>query len=237
MTPNAVPVLSPNSTLNLDNPVPGAALAPGTLVRISGSYLSGSTATAPAPWPTTLGGTQVTIGGVAAPIQSVSPGVLTAQVPFELTPSQQYQVVVNSGGALTAPGSVQLSQADPGVAVSAGGLLNAEHANGTPISEASPAAPGETIVLVGVGLGLTDTPVADGAASPSSPLANALDKPTVTINGEQAALSFAGLQPGEVGVYQVNVQVPNDAPNGDLTLVLSQDGNPANAGTLPVKHP
>ena len=45
----------------------------------------------------------------------------------------------------------------------------------------------------------------------------------------------AGLQPGVVGMYQINVQVPVDAPTGDLTLVLSQDGNPANSTVLPVK--
>jgi uncharacterized protein (TIGR03437 family) len=67
------------------------------------------------------------------------------------------------------------------------------------------------------------------------PPANALDQPSVTINNEPATVSFAGLQPGAVGVYQVTFTVPMDAANGDLNLVLSQDGVPGNSAVLPVK--
>lgn len=235
VTPSTVPQLTPNSTLNIYNPVSGAALAPGTLVQIGGSGLASAAATASVPLPTTLGGTQVVIGGVPAPLLFVSPTQLTAEIPFRLTPDMQYQVVVSTNGALSTPAPIQLSATDPGVATAVSGLVSASHANGSTISESSPAAPGETIVLVATGLGVTDNPVADGAASPASPLANAVAKPTVTINNEPAVVSFAGLQPGESGIYQINVQVPSDVPNGDLTLVLSQNGSPANSAVLPVK--
>jgi uncharacterized protein (TIGR03437 family) len=89
-------------------------------------------------------------------------------------------------------------------------------------------------VLTAVGLGLTNVPVADGAVGPSSPLANTLDMPSITLNNESVTILFAGLQPGTVGVYQINIQVPADAVAGNLTLVLSQDGNPANSAILPV---
>lgn len=235
VTPNAAPLLAPNSTLNIYNPVPGAALAPGTLVQIGGSALAASSASASVPLPTTLGGTQVIIGGEPAPLVSVSPTQLTAQIPYKLAPAMQYQVVVSANGALSTPAPIQLAATDPGIATATSGLVTATHANGTAISESSPAAPGETIVLAATGLGATDNPVAEGAAAPASPLANAVAKPTVTINNEQAVVSFAGLQPGEAGIYQINVQVPTDAPNGDLTLIVSQNGNPANNAILPVK--
>jgi uncharacterized protein (TIGR03437 family) len=238
VTSNAAPLLNPNTTLNIYNPLAAAAVAPGTLVQITGSGLAGAAASATtSPLPTNLNGTQVIVGGIAAPLSAVSPGTLQAQLPFELTPGMQYQVIVSANGALTAPASIQVVTGTPGVSAAVSGLLNASHVDGSPVTEASPAAPGEYVVLLAAGLGNTDTPVADGAVGPSLPLANATDMPTVTINGESATVSFAGLQPGKVGIYQVNIQVPADAANGDLALVLSQDGNPANTGILPVKKP
>jgi uncharacterized protein (TIGR03437 family) len=237
VTPNAAPLLTPNGALNIYNPLTGAALAPGTLVHIAGSGLSGvSQSSSASTLPTSLNGTQVVIGGMLAPLSDVSPTQLTAQLPFELHPSMQYQVIVSANGALTTPVSIQLAPTSPGIAADSAGLIAAMHRDGSAVSETSPARPGEYIILTGAGLGATDATVNDGAAGPSSPLATALSQPTVTINGENAVVSFAGLQPGVAGLYQINVQVPNDAPNGDLTLVLSQDGNPANSTVLPVKR-
>ena len=221
--------------MNIYNPLTAAALAPGTLVQISGTALSSGNSSAMAPLPNSLSGTSVVIGGLPAALSSATPGLLTAEIPTALAPGMQYQVIVSANGALTTPMTIQLSGTDPGVSTGMGGLLTAYHASGMAISESSPAAPGETIILLAAGLGLTDTPVGDGIAGPSAPLANALDMPAVTINNEAAVIAFAGLQPGAVGLYQVNVQVPADAANGDLTLILSQDGNPSNSAILPVK--
>jgi uncharacterized protein (TIGR03437 family) len=122
----------------------------------------------------------------------------------------------------------------PGVSTATAGLLSAFHMSGTAITEAAPAAPGEQVYMLAAGLGATDTVVPDGAPTPATPPINALDQPTLTVNGEMAAISFAGLQAGAIGVYQVTFTVPADAPNGDLKTVLTQDGNPANSGVLPV---
>ena len=168
------------------------------------------------------------------PLQSVTPTSITAQLPFELMPGAQYQVLVSANGALTTPDTLQIAGTSPGVWTSAWGLVNAFHLSGAAVTEAAPAAPGEQIYLISAGLGATDTPVADGAVTPAAMPINALDQPTMTINNEPATISFAGLQPGAVGVYQVTFTVPADAPNGDLNLILSQDGNPANTGVLPV---
>jgi uncharacterized protein (TIGR03437 family) len=237
VTPNTAPVLDAHSTLHLFNPQVGAALAPGTLVQITGTALAGSKANAPtgATLPTVLNGTQVILGGTPVPLQSVSPTTLTAQVPFELQSGMQYQIIVSANGALTTPDTVQLTIASPGVSTGTAGVLTAYHSSGTAVSEAAPAAPGEALYLLGAGLGLTDTAIPDGGVSPASPLANAVDVPTMTINNEPTLISFAGLQPGTVGIYQVNFTVPTDAPDGDLNLVLSQNGNPSNSAVLPVK--
>src|SRR5213078_1595734 len=63
-----------------------AKIAPGTLVSVLGENLSDGTGSAPSDaetLPTTLADTQVYFDGVRAPLTQVSPGMITAQVPFE----------------------------------------------------------------------------------------------------------------------------------------------------------
>ena len=92
------------------------------------------------------------------------------------------------------------------------------HANGTLLGKATPAAPGETIVVYGTGLGATSPALIPGQVpTDASPLATL---PQVTIGGAPATVSFAGVVAGAAGVYQINVQVPSDAANGDLPLIV-----------------
>jgi len=63
----------------------------------------------------------------------------------------------------------------------------------------------------------------DDCGSPG-PLAQTVDAPTVTLNSETVSFSFSGLTPGFAGLHQIDLQVPADAPNGDLNLVVNQPG-------------
>jgi uncharacterized protein (TIGR03437 family) len=48
-------------------------------------------------------------------------------------------------------------------------------------------------------------------------------------------VSFAGLAPGFVGLYQVNAQVPANAPTGDaVPVVLTMTGPNGAVSSLPV---
>jgi uncharacterized protein (TIGR03437 family) len=79
--------------------------------------------------------------------------------------------------------------------------------------------------------------VASGAVSPTSPLAYTSDAPTVTLNSETVTnILFSGLTPTLAGLYQIDLQVPADAPNGDLTLVVNQPGFKGTAVILPVHN-
>jgi uncharacterized protein (TIGR03437 family) len=232
--PNAVPLLSPNGTLHSFDPLIGAALAPGTIVAIYGQNLAAAaTPTTTIPLPTALNGTSVIIGGTEAPLYYVSPGQINAQIPFELEPENQYQVIVSANGALTTPQPIQLSTATPGLAALSDGTLIAQHSNGSLVSQTAPAMGGEYLVVYLAGLGQTTVPVASGAASPSSPLAMPSATPVLTINGTQYPTLFAGLTPGLVGLYQMNFQVPAGLPAGDITVVVSQSGQPSNQTVLP----
>ena len=55
------------------------------------------------------------IGGVAAPLFYVSPEQINAQIPFELTAGNQYQLIVNANGALTTPQPIQLNGGTPAI--------------------------------------------------------------------------------------------------------------------------
>jgi len=51
-----------------------------------------------------------------------------------------------------------------------------------------------------------------------------------------AIVNFSGLAPGYVGLYQVNVQIPDTAPSGDaVPVILSIGGATANTVTIAVQ--
>src|ERR1019366_4749524 len=235
VTPNAAPSLAPNAPLDVVHPHAGAGLGPGNIVQIDGAALSSQAVAATSlPLPTIVNGMKVLIGGIQSPLFYVSPGQVNAQIPFELQAGQQYQVIVSANGALTTPQPIQLNAGTPAVLQFTSGLLVAQHQDASLVSTTSPAVPGEYLTLYMSGLGDTDIPVPSGQASPTSPLANVLDVPTLTINGTQVPLLFAGLTPGLVGLYQINIQVPVGLPNGTYNVEVSQDGVPSNTTLLPV---
>jgi uncharacterized protein (TIGR03437 family) len=237
--PNAAPTLNPNGTLNVFTPVVGAPLAPGTILQIYGTGLA--TKTLPGttiPLATNLAGTSVIIGGVQVPLYFVSPGQVNAQMPFELVPGLPYQVIVSNNGALSTPLTIQSVAVTPEIAAYSSGYAIAQHAaTYSLITDASPAQPGEVVTIYLAGMGPTTVPVASGAASPSGPYALTADAPTITLNSELVTvIAFSGLTPTLAGLYQIDLQVPADAPNGDLTLVVSQPGFQATSVILPVHN-
>jgi uncharacterized protein (TIGR03437 family) len=91
------------------------------------------------------------------------------------------------------------------------------------VTTANPIHRGEKIVIYATGLGLTSPRVATGSAAPANPLAQAIVQPVVSLGGLSLPLSYAGLTPGEVGVYQINAWVPGWAPTGmQVPLTITQ---------------
>ncbi len=238
VVPNAVPVLTPNGIVHPYNPQVGGAVAPGTIVAIYGSNLASVPAQPTTiPLPLSMNGTTVLIGGVQAPLFYVSPGQINAQVPFELDPAKQYQVVVSANGALTTPQPLQLTAATPGLDAFPDGTVVAIHsADGTLVSQDSPAKPGEYVVMYLLGMGPTDNPIVSGAGSPGDPLDRPKAVPVLTLGGVNVPVAFAGLTPQLVGLYQINLQVPNVAVDGNLVLTVTQDGAASNTTILPVRY-
>jgi uncharacterized protein (TIGR03437 family) len=96
----------------------------------------------------------------------------------------------------------------------------------------TPAAPKDVLTIFGTSFGATDPAVACGEF-PAGIGQVKLDV-KVTLNGRDlpaADVLYAGVTPGNPGLYQLNLIVPDDAPDGDLPLVLTigNTGSPAAA--------
>jgi uncharacterized protein (TIGR03437 family) len=228
------PLLAKNGTLHNLYPQPGAPLAPGTIVQIFGSGLAAVTGSTSIPLPTVLNGTSVLIGGELAPLYYVSSGQINAQIPVDLTPGQEYQVLAVANNAYTTPDTIHIAPVTPGIARLANGQVIAQHGDFSLVTQDAPAKPGEYLVAYLAGMGLTDTPVGTGAQAPSSPLAAVNISASVAVDGERAPVLFAGLTPGFIGLYQINFQVPADIQSGNRKLEIFQGGTAANTSVLPV---
>jgi len=67
-------------------------------------------------------------------------------------------------------------------------------------------------------------------------LSQTASTPNVTIGGIPGTVSFSGLAPGFVGLYQVNVQVPLNASIGSsVPVVLTIGGFSSNTVTIAVQ--
>jgi len=113
------------------------------------------------------------------------------------------------------------------------------HSNGTYVMPtgavsgitSSPAAPGETITMYGVGFGPVNQTPAIPAGEISSGLSQLTTAFSVFFGPAQATLSYFGLAPGYVGLYQFNVVVPNIGSGSAVPLTFSL-GNETGSQTL-----
>lgn len=240
VNPNAStpPVLSPNAIYNifftpsLANAL-GAGLPPGTVAQVYGTGLAAQ-AGAPqnVPLPNQFNGTFVAIGGYFAPLFYVSGTQLNIEVPNELTANSQYPVYISVNGALTLPQIIDVPVLQPGMVTYPDGTAIAQHGNATLVSSTSPAIPGETLAIYLAGMGPTNTQVPSGQPTPSTQLDLVSTQPTVTVGGQNAAIAFAGLVPGGIGLYQINFVVPPGSPSGTLPLIVTQNSVASNTAQL-----
>jgi uncharacterized protein (TIGR03437 family) len=183
--------------------------------------------------------TTVYINGFAAPVFFASPGQFNVQVPWEATGIwvaggiSSVSMIVNG-----MPSNVQfanLSTYSPDVFVVSPTQAAITHANGSLVSSASPATANETVVVYATGLGpVTGAMVTGKPASTTSLQTTSPVQATAKIGGITAPVSFSGLTPGFIGLYQVNVQIPPNVPPGSL-LTISIQGLPAPAVPLAIK--
>jgi uncharacterized protein (TIGR03437 family) len=211
-------------------------VAPGGLINVMGSNLSlTNVATSQTPAPTALGESCLSVNGIAIPLLLVSGTQINAQLPFNIDGNSQ-MVLRTPGGVSDNMNFTILSNA-PSVfrasdAGSAASVIRA--ANGALVSDSNPVQAGDDLVIYATGLGRTSPAVDTGEAAPSDPLAAATTQPDVTLDGAPMIVDYAGLMPGRVGVYQINVRVPAGINAGSSVPLTIQQGTSSTTVSLQV---
>ena len=211
------------------------APSPGSLISVYGAGLGLDelTQAGSLPLPTSLNGLSLLVNGAPAPLLAVTPWQINAQLPQTIAPGTATFQIRYASGITTPPVSAEVKTTSPANFVfpftqnrASYTQAAAFHAGTTIAADMDhPAAAGETLEIYGLGLGITDPVVDAGIASPNSPPAHARQTPRVQIGGHDATVTFAGLTPGLVGVYQVNAIVPTGLKAGLATLAwMGPDG-------------
>ena len=219
-----------------------AGIAPGEFLTFyNGVNLAGSTAIASVtPFPTTLGGVRVLIDGIPAPLYYVSPTSLAVIVPYAVSTYPIATIQVINNGVASNTVTVFVNHTAPGVfTVPAGGSGYGaiEHADGSLVTVANPAKPGETVAAFVTGLGTVFPPNPDGAIGPYTlPLSTTTNDIFVNIGNVPAAtpLPYAGLAPYLAGLYQVNFTIPATAVAGDNVLGIGGPDSFSTESLIPV---
>ena len=217
------PTLFSGGLVNAASFAGSSVLAPGSIVSVFGANLAGGT---------------LQVGGYEAPSFYSGGSQINAQLPFELAPNTRPQAFVRGPDFITLPETITVAAARPGVFTNSqtgqgqGVIVDVENRL---VDAAAPAAAGDVVVVYCTGLGPTEPAVPSGRAAPADPLARVITPLKVSIGDREAAVRFAGLTPGFVGLYQVNVEVPAGvAPGSAVPLVLLQDGVSSNTVTMAV---
>jgi uncharacterized protein (TIGR03437 family) len=240
---NPTPQISFNGVLNNADFRPGDDMGVGAIAALFGDFLADAlTFNTQTTLPTTLGGVRVLVNGRAAPLYFVSPGQVNFQIPYETTGGaaaiqvERNGVVGNRVGVNILPFAGRIlvwSQfgLPHGIIVNADGSLPIPAPVRIGTFPTRGARSGDTLVIYAIGLGQTNPAVQTGVAAPSSPLARLSN--VIVHFGPRSLFgtsipqpaTFAGLSPGFVGLYQINVQVPEGvAPLSDLDLSIEYNG-------------
>jgi uncharacterized protein (TIGR03437 family) len=228
-------------------PVGGAVstIQPGEWVSICGTNLASSIVSWNGDFPTSLGGTSVTINGKSAYLSFVSPTQINLQAPGDTATGSVSLVVTTASG--TATSTVTLAQFAPsfllldskyiagiilrsdGSGAYGGGTYDIIGPRGDSLGYATVAAkPGHVLEIFGAGFGPTNPAVPAGQAfSGAAPTTNPV---TLRINNVSVTPAFAGLT--GAALYQINLKVPAVLGTGDVSLAPIAGGVPTQSGVV-----
>jgi len=252
--PAGQPFITQGGVVNIST-FANEAVAPGDIVAIFGDqFASGSsTFTNPTtPLASQLGTTQVLVNGVPSPLFFVSRQQVNFQIPYSTPAAQVSSVQIVANGVTSNARSITVATSVPrvlvwpstdvqgnyGIAVNADGSLALPTTSTVGAFNSHPTKAGATLILYCVGLGQTNPGATDGTASTSQPV-EATSQVTVSFGGSVAPVTaqsvFAGLVPTAVGLYQINVQVPNGVPVGNsVPISFTLNGNTSNTVNIAI---
>jgi uncharacterized protein (TIGR03437 family) len=246
------PISKAGGVVNNATFMAGESVAQGDIVALFGDQLiSGDALSASSlPLGSTLGGAQVFVNDKPVPVYFVSPGQINFQIPYDAAVGDG-TVRVERGGqrgntvsvniARSVPRLLRLNIGDYGIIVNQD---NSFPIPATPGLTSHPAKAGDALTIYAIGLGPTSPAVVSGVAAPSAePFARVTNNPQVCFGafspfnpGTCVDPLFAGLTPGFVGLYQVNVVIPAGVQTGDTVAVrLVTDDGESNAVQIAIQ--
>jgi len=186
-----------------------------------------------------VAGTRILFDGVAAPLLYVRGDVSAAIVPYAVGGHAQTQITVEYQGAASAPMSVPVTAAAPGIfsadgsGQGQGAILNQDNSLN---SQSNPAAAGSIVVLYATGEGQTGPGGVDGQMA-GQPFPKPMLPVSVAVNKQNVEVLYAGAAPGEVaGLMQINIRLPLGLVAGNIPVTLSVGGTASQPGlTVAVK--
>jgi uncharacterized protein (TIGR03437 family) len=237
----------PTGVYNAASFQPGNTVASGSFVSIFGTNLGNGTNTpSDVPLPTLVAGTQVLLGNTPLPLQYVGSSQINALIPASIATNTPQQLIVQRDNTQAAATTVTVADSQPGIytanqqGTGQGAVLNPDDSLAAPVGSAyagsHPAMRGSNIEVFATGLGAVINAPPAGSPAPASPLATTVKTVTATVGGVSAPVTFSGLAPGFIGLYQVNVTVPASAPVGDaIPVTLIMDSAMSNTVTIAVQ--
>lgn len=238
-------------TINATNGVLNSAdystsFAPGGLFSIFGANLASTTQQAGSyPLPSTLGGASVVIvaTGEQCPLWYVSPTQINAQMPYDVG-AGSVQVQVRTAVGVSNTPTITVSARAPKIFsldFSGQGPAVVTTPSAQILTTATPAAPAQNIVLWMNSMGAVTGSIVAGQPAPGlaagSQLSTVTDTVTATVGGINAPVTFAGLSPGSVGLYQVNLQAPFVVLTGPVAVTVTVGGQTTQtAMTIPYQQ-
>ena len=255
------PVISPGGVVNAASYATGGpsgkAVAGGSIVSVFGRNLATVTQSASTlPLPTALGGTSVTVNGIAAPLFFVSPDQLNLQLPSSgryPLPFLGAQMVVTTPAGASDPVPLDLVLGEgfgiftlDGSGCGRGAVFNVASDGSVSLNSPSNAAsPGDFLSVYGTGLvGFYNAPP-DGSPAPSNPPSLAMSwslylgifdlaPPLPLPPAPLTKVSWAGRAPSFVGLDQVNVRIPDTVREGCAVPVTIGAAHAGRSQPIPI---
>ena len=200
-------------------------VAPGEIISIFGAGLGPETPARGAVDPDTgrlpvaLENVSVLLDGEPIPLLYVQEEQIYAQVPYEIAGRSNVRLAISYGGIDSPRTTLAVSPARPALFLIAGSRSALVVNEGGQFNSASqPVRLGESVILFGTGQGETSPPIGTGQTTPEIDT-HRIEDVSVTIGGSAAEVISAGMVPALVGVFLIQVRIPDTATTGDKTPV------------------
>ncbi|MBL8241641.1 MAG: hypothetical protein JNM66_29720 [Bryobacterales bacterium] len=204
--------------------------APGSLISLIGTNLSPvNQASSTTPLPTALGESCLTVNGVPVPMLFASSEQINAQMPYQV--DGNVTLILRTPGGVSDNFNLTILPAAPSIFRSGTNGTDTQlptvirARNNEVVTVSNPIHWEDVISIYLTGMGNTSPAVEAGFPAGSNPIATPVITPVVQLGGVNLSIEFAGLMPGQVGIYQVNARVPRTVPTGfNIPLSINQGG-------------